>query len=89
MDFSFLRGSLASLFIPLSFFVGRFGLRGRRRGRSRGSGVAPPACDSSKDKRFDIIFSNTIASGIAMASWSALTKAATSLELDAMSSVSS
>ena len=38
MDFSFLRGSLASLFIPLSFFVGRFGLRGRRRGRSRGSG---------------------------------------------------
>ena len=53
------------------------------------SGVAPPACDSSKDKRFDIIFSNTIASGIAMASWSALTKAATSLELDAMSSVSS
>ena len=53
------------------------------------SGVAPPACDSNKDKRFDIIFSNTIASGIAMASWSALTKAATSLELDAMSSVSS
>ena len=38
MDFSFLGGYLASIFIPLSFFVERFGLKGRRQGWSRGSG---------------------------------------------------
>ena len=53
------------------------------------SRVAPPTYDSSKAKRSGILFSNNIALGIAVTSWSTLTEAVTSLELDATSSVSS
>ena len=52
-------------------------------------GVAPPTCDSSKDRRSSILFSSTIALGITAASWFALTKVVIGLELDAMSSLSS
>ena len=91
---SFLGGSLTSLFVPFSIFCRLFQFeRGGTRvvglGSRGTSGAAPPACDSSKDKRYGILFSNTIALGIVVASWSALTEATTSLKLDAISSISS